>query len=223
MRTRGYEHSVGASKTAHSLHSSVWSYVNAGGNRDHIKIEINYSLRSHMLPTELRVVETPGVFKPMKVRCVAPVEIFGAKTVALLTRTAMRDLYDISNLLKFGIFDETQYDALRKCTVFYAAIAGERNIDSGVIQKINAVTYHQVRTYLNPVLRKDEGFNLEIAKKAVKEFLSELLTLSKNEREFLEAFRNSEYKPELLFDGETLDRIRNHPMALWRTLPAGSY
>jgi predicted nucleotidyltransferase component of viral defense system len=220
MRKRGYEQSASASKTAHSLHSSVWSYVNAGGNRDHIKIEINYSLRSHILPTELRTVETPGIWDPMKVRCVAPVEIFGAKIVALLTRTAMRDLYDISNLLKFGIFDATRYDALRKCAVFYAAIAGERGLDSGTVQKIDAVTYHRVRTDLNPVLRKDDRFNLETAKKVVKEFLAELLILPQNEREFLKAFRNSEYKPELLFDGETLARVRDHPMALWRTSPA---
>jgi hypothetical protein len=57
---------------------------------------------------------------------------------------------------------------------------------------------------------------LETAKKAVKEFLAELLIRPKNEREFLEAFRKSSYEPELLFYGKTLARIRNHPMAVWR-------
>jgi hypothetical protein len=164
-------------------------------------------------------METLGIWEPIEIRCVAPIEIFAAKTVALLTRTAMRDLYDINNMLKFGLFDESQYDMLRKCAVFYAAIAGERAIDSSAVQKIDAVTYQQVRTDLKPVLRKDDDFNLEAAKKSVKEFLTELLILSPDEHEFLEAFRKSEYKPELLFDGETLDRIRNHPMAIWRTVP----
>jgi hypothetical protein len=162
-------------------------------------------------------METLGIWEPIKIRCVAPIEIFAAKTVALLTRTAMRDLYDINNMLKFGLFDESQYDMLRKCAVFYAAIAGERAIDSGAVQKVDAVTYQQVRTDLKPVLRKDDNFNLETAKKSVKEFLTELLILSPDEHEFLEAFKKSEYKPELLFDGETLDRVRNHPMAIWRT------
>jgi predicted nucleotidyltransferase component of viral defense system len=153
MRTHGYERNTGASKTAHALNSFVYGYINAGGNRDHIKIEINYSLRNHIMPTELRAVETLGVFKPMQARCVAPIEIFAAKTVALLTRTAMRDLYDISNLLKFGLFDETQYNLLRKCAVFYAAIAGDGEISADALRKIDAVTYHRVRTDLNPVFR----------------------------------------------------------------------
>jgi predicted nucleotidyltransferase component of viral defense system len=217
MKTHGYSQKTSGAKIAHSLNSFVYSYTNAGGNSDNIKIEINYSLRSHILPTELRAVETLGIWEPMEVRCVAPVEIFASKTVALLTRTAMRDLYDISNLLKFGLFDRTQYDALRKCAVFYAAIAGEQDIDRDSLRKIDAITYHQVRTDLKPVLRKDDGFNLETAKKDVKEFFAELLILPPNEREFLQAFRNAEYKPELLFKGETLERVRSHPMALWRT------
>ncbi|GHU90820.1 hypothetical protein FACS1894202_11260 [Clostridia bacterium] len=216
MKTHDYERKLGASKTVHALNSFVYDYINAGGNRDNIKIEINYSLRNHILPTELRAVETLGIFKPMQVRCVAPIEIFAAKTIALLTRTAMRDLYDISNLLKFGLFGDSEYDTLRKCAVFYAAIAGDGGLDANALRKIDEVTYHQVRTDLNPVLRKDDGFNLETAKKAVKEFLAELLILSPNEREFLSAFRNAEYKPELLFEGDALERVRYHPMAAWR-------
>ena len=35
----------------HSLYSYVYEYINSGGVKDNIKIEINYSLRSHILPT----------------------------------------------------------------------------------------------------------------------------------------------------------------------------
>jgi predicted nucleotidyltransferase component of viral defense system len=217
MKMHGYEQNIRTSKITHSLHSFVWGYINAGGNHDNIKIEINYSLRSHIMPTKLRAVETLGIWEPMKIRCVAPLEIFAAKTVALLTRTAMRDLYDINNMLKFGLFDESQRDTLRKCAVFYAAISGEGQIDHKALQKIDAIAYHQVRTDLKPVLRKDDGFDLESAKKAVKEFLAEIFMLTPNELEFLELFQKSEYKPELLFEGDSLERVRSHPMALWRT------
>jgi hypothetical protein len=47
-----------------------------------------------------------------------------------------------------------------------------------------------------------------------------LLILTPEEWAFLEVFQKSEYKPELLFGGETLERVRNHPMALWRTTSA---
>jgi hypothetical protein len=216
MKTHGYEQNAGGTKTTHTLNSCVFSYVNAGGNRDNIKVEINYSLRSHVLPTELRAVETLGVFKPVQVRCVAPIEIFAAKINALLTRTAMRDLYDISNLLKFGLFGETEYDTLRKCAVFYAAIAGEQALDAAMLKKLDGITYLRVKTDLMPVLRKDDGFDLEAAKKQVKEFIAGLLVLSSNEKAFLEAFKNADYRPELLFGGDTFERVRNHPMAFWR-------
>lgn len=44
------------------------------------------------------------------------------------------------------------------------------------------------------------------------------MILEKEEKEFLKRFYNGEYIPELLFkDKKILDRIKNHPMALWKT------
>jgi hypothetical protein len=51
--------------------------------------------------------------------------------------------------------------------------------------------------------------------------------LSKEETEefrltFKEIFTNRNYRPELLFDDEEIiSRIKNHPMALWRTRENG--
>lgn len=39
-------------KNPHSLDSWVYDYMGTSGNRDNIKIEINYSLRSHILEAE---------------------------------------------------------------------------------------------------------------------------------------------------------------------------
>jgi len=48
-------------------------------------------------------------------------------------------------------------------------------------------------------------------------YLSELLVPKESELEFWTAFRNKEYRPELLFtDDEVLARISTHPMALWK-------
>jgi len=48
--------------------------------------------------------------------------------------------------------------------------------------------------------------------------LSELLNLGYEERSFIESFRRKDYRPELLFDNpEIIDRIKYHPMAIWRT------
>ena len=51
MVSRGYSKNP-KTKNPHSLDSWVYDYMGASGNRDNIKIEINYSLRSHVLEPE---------------------------------------------------------------------------------------------------------------------------------------------------------------------------
>ncbi len=49
-------------------------------------------------------------------------------------------------------------------------------------------------------------------------FLSNLLVFTARESEFIDKFRKREYNPELLFDdSQIVERIRHHPMALWKT------
>ena len=48
MEDQGYQLSSG-SRFTHSLDAFYYQYQNAGGNRDMIKIELNYSLRAHVL------------------------------------------------------------------------------------------------------------------------------------------------------------------------------
>lgn len=49
-----------------------------------------------------------------------------------------------------------------------------------------------------PVLRKKDNFNLEERKKKAKTYIQELMMLTPEEREYLEAFERKEYRPELL-------------------------
>ena len=125
MVSQGYSQSP-KTKTPHSLDSWVYEYVNGGGNRDNIKIEINYSLRAHILPVEDRPIITEYFATEYQIKTLAPLEIFGSKINAMLNRAAARDLYDVGNMVRYGLFDESELDMLRKCVVFYAAISAER-------------------------------------------------------------------------------------------------
>jgi predicted nucleotidyltransferase component of viral defense system len=205
------------SKTRHSLDSFVCSYQNSAGNNDNLKVEINYSLRSHVLPLQKRSIETLGVFTPMTVLTLHAVELFAAKIVALLTRAAPRDLYDVTGIVDRGLAGDSEIELLRKCVVFYAAVSGEGLPDESVADKLDFITKYKVRTELFPVIRKTERFDLSVAQKRVNDFLSSLLVLTEDEKDFLTAFKNGEYHPELLFDGDALERVREHPMALWKT------
>ena len=147
----------------------------------------------------------------------APVEIFASKIVALLNRTAVRDLYDIHNLLEYDLFSESEEVLLRKCVAFYYAIGSESLPFEFPVSNIDEISQRRIKTDLYPVLRSKERFDLQASQLQVKTWLDDLLKLENNEWKFLEAFRNKEYHPELLFDSdEILQRIGIHPMALWK-------
>ncbi len=216
MSTQGYAISP-RSKAYHSLDSFVFTYTNLGGMNDNIKIEINYSLRAHIFEPSLRKISVPGVNASALIKTLPPMELYAAKINALIGRAAARDLYDIHNMIKFGLFDESELPLLRKCVVFYTAISQDEIPSEYDFKRFNAITSRKIKTELLPVIQKGEFFELENAKTAVAEFLKELLILEDNERKFLDEFKAKRYRPELLFDDvDILDRIKKHPMALWK-------
>ena len=222
MESKGYRLAPG-SKIPHSLDSWVFHYTNAAGNNDSIKVEINYSDRCHILPA----VETPvsiSFLSEVKVRALSPIELFATKINALIGRSAARDIYDVYNLVEHNLFtDDEEKTLLRKATVFYLTVGSSRKendtptvyTDFPLIDKIG---FSQIRSQLLPVLRRSEHFDFEKAKTEVKGFLTQLLMLTESEKEYVREFNNKQYIPELLFeDKETVDRIKSHPMALWKT------
>jgi len=204
------------SKSYHTLDSDIYNYINAGGVKDFIKIEINYSLRSHVLPTKTRSIETLGILTPTSVLSLDPIEIYASKITALLSRAAARDLYDASNMVVSSLFDEEQSITLKKCIVFYAAIGGEDRPIAFDFTAMDKLTFHDIRRRLIPMLRKKERFDLDNKRESVKEYLNNLLQLNGDEKAFIAAFSSGEYKPELVFAGDELERIKSHPMALWK-------
>ncbi|MCD5413715.1 MAG: hypothetical protein LR001_01735 [Clostridiales bacterium] len=68
------------------------------------------------------------------------------------------------------------------------------------------------------MLIKSERLNLDYAKSEVKELLSNSITLGSNHNEYLKEFFKRAYRPELLFAGDMLDNIKEHPMAIWKTM-----
>lgn len=208
----------GRSKERHSLSSMIYGYVNSAGSRDNIKIEINYSMRNHILPLVHRKIDTGGAFAEFEVLSVAGEELFGSKIKALLDRAAPRDLYDVDNMIRYGLFTgASEREMLKKCALFYMAV-GNREVPQEIaVDTVDKITWYRIRTDLLPVKKKQEKFDLSATKQRVKDYLSETMQMTDMEKMFLECFRKKEYRPEYLFeDQEITDRIRNHPMALWK-------
>ena len=215
MVASGYKLSP-KSKQYHAVDSFVYEYINAGGVKDNLKIEINYMLRCHVFPVSRRVVGVPWNNEKITVLSVDPMEIFSAKAVALLNRSAARDLYDMYNLQKYGLFDESQEIVFKKCIIFYLAVASEKIPEHFYFSGIDNISEKKIKTDLKPVLRGTEYFNLPTAQAKVKEYLKGIL-LPEDDLSFWKSFAKGEYKPELLFnDTEILSRITMHPMARWK-------
>lgn len=200
----------------HSLDAFYYQYQNAGCNRDMIKIELNYSLRAHILePVHRRIL--PEVFDDgLEIRMVAPMEIFAAKGNALISRAAARDLYDWGNLIVDKLF-ENERNLFRKCFAFYATISAETVNRNFATSAIDSLKFDKIRRDLFPVLCKKDNFKLDERKQQAKDYIAELMQLTEREQEYMDRFIEKEYTPELLFDDEEiLERIKQHPMALWK-------
>ena len=217
MAAEGYQKSV-KSKTSYSLDSMIFIYQNTAGINDNIKIEINYSMRVHICPLVHRQILTGGVLEEFEVLSVDGTEIFGSKIKALLDRTAPRDLYDIDNMVKYGLFNGVkERDMLRRCAVFYIAVGNKEVPERINLDIIDEITWYRIKTDLISVKRKREKFDLDETKKRVKGYLEDTMRLTDLENRFLQEFREKKYHPEYLFENqEIVNRLEKHPMALWK-------
>lgn len=221
METEDYQLAPN-SKNPHTLDSWVFHYTNAVGNNDGIKIEINYSDRCHILPVLETHVSIPFL-SDVKVCSLSPIELFATKINALIGRSAARDIYDVYNMVEHKLFvSEKEHTLLRKATIFYLTVGSSRKNDSTPTEfttfpQIDKIRFPQIRSQLLPVLRRSERFDFEKAKAEVKNSLATLLVLTDSEKEYVTNFNNRKYTPELLFDDkELVERIKSHPMALWK-------
>jgi predicted nucleotidyltransferase component of viral defense system len=205
-------------KNPHSLDSWVFYYQNSVGNRDNIKVEINYSMRQHILPVVARRINVPFVEHDFDIRALAPVELFGSKIKALIERAAARDLYDIHNMIAGHIIADEEQELLRKIVLFYLVVGGNGDLSAlSQFERISRLNFSKIRSSLLPVLSRNEHFDFEAAKAEVIGYLNKLLVFTDKERSFVEWFHKGSYRPELLFDdADAIARIEDHPMAVWK-------
>ena len=85
------------------------------------------------------------------------------------------------------------------------------------MNNIDSITQNHIKRFLLPVINSKEFFSLPKAKQKIIDFFNEYFVLNENESMFLDQFKQKNYMPELLYDGDELKRIKNHPMALWKT------
>lgn len=221
LQSQGY--TIGKlGKELHTLDQWTFNYQSVTGNNDHIKVELNYGIRNHILPIvdkdiTLNIVSDAGI----KIPTLHPCELFATKINALIERAAVRDLFDVYYLSKSSLLStKEEREMLKKSIVFYQTIgvegAAKRNIN---IAKIRDIQPSKIKSQLTPLLPSGKKyFPIDEAKEETMQYLTSVLTLSSKEQEYMENFSNGIYKPELLFSNPgIIERITDHPMALWKT------
>ena len=125
-------------------------------------------------------------------------------------------------MLKANLFTDPEYTLIKKCVIFYMVIGKttERLFNEVIDDfetKINAYMVEKIPQYLSSTLKKDDKFSISDAVNRIKFFISNLMKLSDLEIKFVNEFESGKYYPELLFnDQNIINRIKDHPMALWK-------
>ena len=199
-----------------ALISFVFGYINCAGNRDNIKVEINYLDRCHILPLEKKCLLTKGLVGDFEVLTLNTTELYASKINALLARATPRDLYDVNSMIERGVVSDK--NLLKKCLIFYSVIAGDYSISALDYANIERLNFYKYKTQLKPVIAKTDTFDIEKAKTTVIDYLKDLIVLTARETDFILKMKDKIYNPSLLFDDEAIvQRIVCHPAALWRT------
>jgi len=214
------------SKYAHSLDSFVFKYKNLIGNPDNITIEINYSNRRHLFdPTQTAII-TP-VLNAFTILTVSKMDLFGSKIAALIDRTTPRDVYDVHQMITTNVFQPEEYSLLKKSALFYLSLSID-NLNlietlASANKKIAEMSYRDIKRTLIPVLKRGEQFDIHAVSVVVNDFITQLIVVSQDEMKYLTQFNEGIYTPQLLFsDKSIINRVENHPMALWKVQQRGS-
>ena len=212
MLKEGYALSKEKSRGSVILASRTYSYTNAFGNRDNIKVEINFIDRIHVCPSIRKKVKYFD--KEVMVQTPLEAELLGMKIAALIDRHKPRDLFDIYKLKWY--MPNLDKDRVRKLAVFYLSLDGIFELNESSFDNVNKITQDSIKKELQPILAKGNMFDLKAAKEQVINFLKELLTLSDKENKYLEEFSKGHFDPYLLFEPNDAERAAKHPMAKWR-------
>jgi predicted nucleotidyltransferase component of viral defense system len=207
------------SRFTFTLDSYLLKYTNAAGSRDNIKIELNYSSRIQILePVNYKL--SSKVIDNESILALNKVELYGSKIAALIGRTTARDVFDVFQLIKNQILQGNEIDLLKKCSIFYLLTSNEFQPIGDLLNQFKKnmenLSFTAIKRNLIPLLHVGERIDTDAFKQTVSQFIETLFELTETEQKYIDSFNAGEFNPELLFDKAIADRLKEHPMALWK-------
>ncbi|MBU1020814.1 MAG: nucleotidyl transferase AbiEii/AbiGii toxin family protein, partial [Firmicutes bacterium] len=148
---------------------------------------------------------------------VSKLEIYSRKINALLSRTQIRDLYDLHRIIKHQQIEKEDFELLKSLVIVYKLISNKDEKIEFDIHHIDLLTKGTYVRQLLPVLKKGDKFDMDLAKSAVKLFLKDLLDFNSNQKRFIDLANDGVFDFGLLFiDRTIIEKANNHPMILWK-------
>ena len=207
------------SRFTFTLDSYLLKYTNAAGSRDNIKIELNYSNRIQILePVNYKL--SSKIIDNESILALNKVELYGSKIAALIGRTTARDIFDVFQLINKQILLDSELDMLKKCSIFYLLTSNEFQSLGDLLNQFKKnmenMSFSAIKRNLIPLLHVGERIDTDAFKQTVSQFIETLFELTETEQKYIDSFNAGEFNPELLFDKAIADRLKEHPMALWK-------
>jgi predicted nucleotidyltransferase component of viral defense system len=198
------------------------NFNRVAGGTSTLEMDVNFLLRTPLWPAE-RVDSRPlGTFRAREIPVLDIHELTAGKLAALLSRTASRDLFDASQLLRGRGLDAAK---LRLAFVVYGGTS-RKDWRTVSVEEVT-VDAAEADAMLLPLLRGNETPQRSDLPRWTKaliadchDLLTMVLPLTDREREFLERLNGKgEISPELLTEDERLrDILRMHPGLRWKAL-----
>lgn len=198
------------------------SYTTALGRPGSLELDVNFMLRTPLWPVAPRDSHAIGGQTAARVLILDEHELAAGKLVALVARSASRDLFDARELLRRTGLDRAK---LRLGFVVYGG-ANREDWRSVTVERVTT-TAAEVDSQLVPMLRDDvrpkkgevEAWT-EALIRETRELMSAVLPLVDHEREFLERLNGAgDIVPELLTNDPVMQAIiHDHPGLNWKAL-----
>ncbi len=209
------------SRFTFTLDSYLLKYTNAAGSRDNIKIELNYSNRIQILePVNYKL--SSKIIDNESVLALNKIELYGSKIAALIGRTTARDVFDVFQLINNKILLDNELATLKKCSIFYLITSNELQPFGDLLNQFKKnmenMSFSAIKRNLIPLLHVGETIDINDFKQTLSQFIETLFELTETEQKFIDSFNEGIYNPELLFDKTIADRLKEHPMVLWKMM-----
>lgn len=206
-------YNVQISKDEYALLQYEFQYQTISGGSDKLKLDINFLHRLPIMPPVQSTFDQFG--QSVSFTLLGLEELLAGKVVALLTRYAPRDLYDIyqTALLKPSL----DFQLLRSLIRYYGLISRIPVLELFQLT-LDQVSDYDIRRHLHPMLIRGQFPQSQKMIEKVQEFLTPLLSFSQEEVNVIDHFySHGDLNGKILFPQEELrERINKSPALAWR-------